>query len=161
MEEKKGLWANLEENLAVILMAVVTVLTLAGFVLDFVASDEAVAAVQQLSFYVYAWMVFLGIAVAVKRSSFMRIDILYNAYPDGVRKAVAVLIEAAVAVFCVALAILSFQRLFQVAQSGQVGTVVAIPMSLIYAAPAVGSLLSVVRFVERLARGKGEKGEGK
>lgn len=161
MEERKGLWANLEENLAVLLMAVVTLLTLIGFVLDFVASDEAVTAVQQLSFYVYAWLVFLGISVAVKHSSFMKIDILYNAYPEGVQKGLAVLMQAAIAVFCVALTVLSFQRLIQVAGSGEVGAVVAVPMSLVYAAPAVGSLLSVVRFVERLLAGNKTKGENK
>ncbi len=161
MEEKKGLWANLEEYLAVILMAVVTLLTLVGFVLDFVASDAAVAAVQQLSFYVYAWIVFLGVAVAVKRNSHMRIDILFNAYPDGVRKALNVLIAILMAVFCVVLTVLSFQRLFQVAGSGQVDSVIAFPMAVVYAAPAVGFLLSCVRFVERAVKGTPEKGESK
>ena len=160
MEKKKGLWANLEEYITLVLMGVVTFLVLLGFVLDFLA-PEAVAGVQKLSFYVYAWCVFLGVAVAIKHNTHMKIDILYSAYPERVQKLLSVVIRLVMLAFCVVLTVLSFQRLLQVAESGQVDSLIAAPMALVYLAPAVGFLLSLIRFVEGLIRGENKKGEDK
>ena len=153
MEEKKGFLDNLEEYLLVFLIGVITLLVLVSFVLQFVNKD-AVAGVNQLSFYAYTWLVFLGVAVAVKRNSHMRIDILFSAYPEGIKKAISALIEVLMAIFCIVLAVLSVQRLMQVAAEGAVNEVIAIPLTVLYLAPAVGFLLSVVRFFQRLLQGR-------
>ena len=153
MEEKKSLWDNLEEYLLVFLIGVITVLTLISFVVQFINKD-AVAGVNQLSFYAYTWLVFLGVAVAIKNNSHMRIDILFAAYPAGVKKILSAVIEVLMGIFCIALAVLSIQALMQVVASGQVNEVIAIPVAVLYLAPAVGFLLSVVRYFERLLKKK-------
>lgn len=143
------MWDNLEEYLLVFLIGVITLLVLVGFVLQFVNKD-LVAGMNQLSFYAYTWLVFLGVAVAVKRNSHMRIDILFAAYPAGVKKVISALIEVLMALFSIVLAVLSVQRMFQVIAAGEMNAVIAVPVAILYVAPAVGFVLSVVRYFERL-----------
>lgn len=153
MEKKKGIWDNLEEYLLVAIIALITLLVLVGFVLQFVAKDQ-VAGMNQLSFYAYTWLVFLGVAVAIKNNSHMRIDIIYAQYPEGVKKAISLFIEILMAVFCVVLAFLSVRRAIQVVRAGELNAVIGIPVAVLYLAPAVGFVLSVVRYVERLIKKK-------
>lgn len=150
---KKGIWNNLEEYLLVAIIALITLLVLIGFVLQFVAQDQ-VAGINQLSFYAYAWLVFLGVAVAIKNNSHMRIDIIYAQYPEGVKKAISLFIEILMAIFCVVLAFLSVQRAVQVARAGELNAAIAIPVAVLYLAPAVGFALSVVRYAERVMKKK-------
>ena len=153
MEEKKGIWDNLEEYLLVAIIALITLLVLVSFVLQFVAKDQ-VAGMNQLSFYAYTWLVFLGVAVAIKNNSHMRIDIIYAQYPEGVKKAISLFIEALMAIFCVVLAFLSVRRAIQVVRAGELNAAIGIPVSVLYLAPAVGFVLSVVRYIERLIKKK-------
>lgn len=150
---KKGIWDNLEEYLLVAIIALVTLLVLASFVLQFVAKDQ-VAGINQLSFYAYTWLVFLGVAVAIKNNSHMRIDIICAQYPESVKKAISLFIEILMAVFCVVLAALSVQRAIQVVQAGELNAAIAIPVAVLYLAPAVGFVLSVIRYAERVIQKK-------
>ena len=150
---KKGIWDNLEEYLLVAIIALITLLVLVSFVLQFVAPDQ-VAGMNQLSFYAYTWLVFLGVAVAIKNNSHIRIDIIYAQYPEGVKKAISLFIEILMGIFCVVLAFLSVQRAIQAVQAGELNASIAIPVSVLYLAPAVGFVLSVVRYVERLIKKK-------
>ena len=153
MEKKKGIWDNLEEYLLVAIIALITLLVLVSFVLQLAAPDQ-VAGITQLSFYAYTWLVFLGVAVAIKNNSHMRIDIIYAQYPESVQKAISLFIEILMAIFCVVLAFLSVQRAIQVVQAGELNAVIAVPVSVLYLAPAVGFVLSVVRYIERLIKKK-------
>ena len=153
MKEKKGFWDNLEEYLLVFLIGVITLLVLVGFVRQFVNKD-LVAGMNQLSFYAYTWLVFLGVSVAVKRNSHMRIDILFAMYPEGVKKAISALIEVLMAIFSIVLAVLSVQRMFQVIAAGEMNAVIAVPVSILFVAPAVGFVLSVIRYFERLLKSR-------
>lgn len=153
MEEKKSIWSNLEEYLLVAIIALITLLVLVSFVLQFAAPDQ-VAGMNQLSFYAYTWLVFLGVAVAIKNNSHMRIDIIYAQYPESVKKAISLFIEVLMGIFCVVLAFLSVIRAIQVVRSGELNAAIAIPVSVLYLAPAVGFVLSVVRYVERLIKKK-------
>ncbi len=160
MEEKKNVLDNLEEYLLVFLIGVITLLTLVSFVVQFFNKD-AVAGINQLSFIAYTWLVFLGVAVAVKHNSHMRIDILYNAYPKPVQRILGIVIEILMGIFCVALAVLSIMALVNVVKSGEMNAVIAVPMSVLYLAPAVGFLLAVFRYIQRLVTRKSEGVEKK
>ncbi len=158
-KERKGLLDNLEEYLLVFLIVVITGLVLVSFVVQFVNKD-LVAGINQLSFYAYTWLVFLGVAVAVKHNSHMRIDILFAAYPAGVKKVIGAVNEVLMALFSIVLAVLSVQRVIQVMASGETNAVIGVPVAIIYMAPAVGFVLSVLRYFERLLRSRRKEGEG-
>ena len=153
MNQKKDFLDELEQTLMLIMIVAATVLTLISFIAQFIAPDS-VNLFKQLSFYTYGWMVFLALGPCVKRSAFMRIELLSGKYPqNGLKMLGEILMFVMMIVMCV----LSYRLTANTLASGASNAVApGIPLVLAYAAPAVGYTLGVIAYIYKFATsGKG------
>lgn len=148
MDQKKDFLDELEQTLMGIMIVAATVCTLVTFICQFFSAD-AVALFKQLSFYTYGWMVFLALGPAVKRGAFMRIDMLVNTYPDGLRKALKVITEIIMIVLILELCIFSWINVLNLSAvtPSYTPASTAVPLAVAYFAPAVGYTLAIVAYI--------------
>ncbi len=149
MDQKKDFLDELEQTLMVIMIVVATICTMITFVCQFFSAD-AVAFFKQLSFYTYGWMVFLSLAPAVKRGAFMRIEMLVNKYPTGVRNFLkTVLTEIIMVILMLGLCIFSWYNVLHLGELNPSFAPVctSIPLAVAYFAPAVGYTLAMIAYV--------------
>ena len=108
MNQKKDFLDELEQTLMLIMIVAATVLTLISFIAQFIAPDS-VNLFKQLSFYTYGWMVFLALGPCVKRSAFMRIELLSGKYPQGLQNGLKMLGEILMFVMMIVMCVLSYR----------------------------------------------------
>lgn len=159
MEQKKDFLDELEQTLMMIMIVAATVCTMITFACQFF-SAEAVALFKQLSFYAYGWMVFLALGPAVKRGAFMRIDMLANKYPQGVKNALKILTEGIMVVLMLELCVFSWYNVMHLAEltPSFKPACAAVPLAVAYFAPAVGYTLAMLAYMKKyLVKGEGKK----
>lgn len=144
----KKFWDNLEENLMLIFIAVMTVLTLVSWGLKYLAPDS-VKGVTTLTNYSYAWVTLLCFGYSAKRHIFMRLDVITSLYSQKVQKILEFLMDIVCFLCCVALLVLGVQALVDVVASGAVEETIAVPLAVVYAAPVVGFGLAVIRYIQQ------------
>lgn len=156
MNQKKDFLDELEQTLMLIMIVAATVLTLISFIAQFIAPDS-VNLFKQLSFYTYGWMVFLALGPCVKRSAFMRIELLSGKYPQSLQNGLKMLGEILMFVMMIVMCVLSYRLTANTLASGASNAVApGIPLVLAYAAPAVGYTLGVIAYIYKFATsGKG------
>ena len=155
MNQKKDFLNGLETNLMMIMILIASVLTLGTFLFQFFAPG-LVEVTRQLSFYAYGWTVFLGLAPAVKKGAFLKVDILVAKYPEGLRKAINILCQLILFILMAALCYYSFRLTVRAVAGGQQNAAAAIPLAVIYAAPVLGYFLGALEFVRKRLERKGE-----
>lgn len=154
MEEKKDFLDELAQICMAATIIIASVLTLLGMVLQFV-SPEAQTLVTQLSYYAYGWTVFLALGPTVKRSMFMRIDLVANHYPKALQTALKVISDVILFLLMVLLCVLGIQNLLSAISTGAVNaSAPVIPLALAYAAPVVGYALGIIAYITRLFNAK-------
>lgn len=154
MEEKKDFLDELCQNMMVVMIIVATALTLLAVVFQFV-SPEAKTVVSQLSYYAYGWMVFLALGPAVKRFLFMRISLLVDKYPEGIKKGLHAAYEVVLFILMVILCWFAIQNLMNSVAAGEANAAApVIPLALAYAAPVAGYALAVVAYVVKFMNAK-------
>ncbi|MCD8054282.1 MAG: TRAP transporter small permease subunit [Lachnospiraceae bacterium] len=154
-EQKKDFLDDLTQNLMVVVLIIAAACTLLTFILQFFAPDS-VDLFKQLSYYAYAWMIYLALGPMVKRSAFMKIDIISQKYPEGVGKALSVICDILMFLMMAIMLVYSCIALGNAVSTGaQNATVPAIPLALAYAAPVVGYVLAIIYYVAKVFTGKG------
>lgn len=92
---------NIEETLIALLLAAMTLITFANVIARYVFNSNILWALEA-TVYLFAWLVLLGAAYAVKHSIHIGVDIVVQALPPGPRKVLTLIATLA----CVAFAVL-------------------------------------------------------
>lgn len=142
----KKLWKNLEENVMLVFILVMTVLTLVGWVMKFIAKDS-VAGINMLAQYAYAWVTMLAFGYSAKTHLFMKLDVITAHYPEKVQKTLNLVMDVICFLCCAALLVLGVQALGRVLASGELNDKIAVPLAVVYAAPVAGFGLAVIRYL--------------
>lgn len=141
------LFKELEENLMLVFMAIVTAFILLGWVLGFVAKDQ-VAVTTEVAQYAYTWFTFLAFGLSVKKHLFMKIDVLTSRYSERIQQFLSLIIDVILFFICVVFLILGTQSFMIHLASGEINAKVAIPVAVVYLAPVVGFGMAVFRYIE-------------
>ena len=97
---------------------------------------------EELCTYLFVWLVFLGVALAVKDRTHIRVDILLCRFPYRVRQQVEVFNNVVVLVFTVAMVWLGFRMV--VVMSGALSPALNFPVNYAtYAALPITSLFGI------------------
>ena len=97
----KSFLDRLEETLIALIIGLMAIITFANVVARYIFNSNILWA-QELTVFLFAWLVLLGACYAVKKSSHLGVDLLIDSLSSEMRKAVG-LIAAAV---CLAFALL-------------------------------------------------------
>lgn len=143
----KNLWKNLEENVMLVFILVMTALTLIGWVMKFIAKDS-VAGINLLAQYAYAWVTMLAFGYSAKTHLFMKLDVITAHYPEKVKKTLDFVMDLVCFACCVALLVLGIQAFGKVLASGELNDKIAVPVAIVYAAPVAGFGLAVIRYLQ-------------
>lgn len=102
----------------------------------------------ELTRYAIVWMVFVGAAVAAREGSHITIDIVGEALPLRLGKAVGIAAMLISAAACALFAVIAGKLVMQMLMFRQLSPSLEIPMWTVYLAIPVGFLLMAVRFLQ-------------
>ena len=157
MSEKKPILAGLEENLVLIPVGISLLLVLVSFVMQFFAPEEAVAAVQQASFYAYAWVFSLSLAMCARDNKHLRVPVLEDKLSENAKHIEFIIHDILGLIVLIVMLVVSVQILGQTIADGVMDEKAPmLPLWIAYAAPVAGYALACIRSLLRIF-GKGEK----
>ena len=153
-QEKKSFLPNLEENLMGISVAIALVTMLLSFFAQFFASPETVAAIQQVCYYSYAWVIGFALAICARDNRYLRAPMVESHLPQAAQKVLRVIQEVIATVILLILLVAFCQLTMNTLAEGTMDKkAIFLPLSLAYIAPTVGFVLANVRHIYRLVKG--------
>ena len=93
---------TIEENLIALLLGLMTVLTFANVVARYVFNDNILWALE-VTVFLFAWLVLLGVSYGVKKSIHLGVDALIERLPKGLKKPLAIIAVTACLAFSILL----------------------------------------------------------
>ena len=92
------------EGLVIFVVLFTLIVMLSLQVLFRFALNQPLDFTEEAARLLFAWLVFIGAARAMRLSQHFIVDLLYNAFPDGVRNVVGYVIDIVTILFVAALA---------------------------------------------------------
>lgn len=152
-KKKKPFLNGLEETMMGIAVGISTLLTLASVFIQFFLSPETIAAVQQMSYYSYAWVVSFALSVCARDNLYLRVPLLEQHLPDAGRKFLGVIQNlVSVIVLAVLLAIYIQATMDTIAAGKMDEKAPFLSLSLVYISLAVGFTVVNIRNIARLVK---------
>jgi len=105
---------------------------------------------EEVSRYLFIWMVFIGISYGVKKGAHMRIDMLEALYPV-LKKPFALFADICFLLFVVFMVKPGISGIHALIKTGQTSPAGEIPMYFVYVSLLVGFILTILRLVQRIA----------
>jgi TRAP-type C4-dicarboxylate transport system permease small subunit len=105
---------------------------------------------EELARYLFVWVIFIGASVAVRRGQHIALTAITGALPEPLRSFATALTLVAFIVFLLVLVWTSIPLIANARFT--VSSELEVPIAWVYAAAPIGSLLSVLHLVNRLAR---------
>ena len=147
MKIVKWLDDNLEEKLmALFLWAIVVIMGIQVIMRYVVRSSLSWS--EEVSRYLFVWMVFIGISYGVKKGSHMRIDMLEHFFPK-LKNVLGILADACFLAFAVIMIKPGIKVINAIKLSGQTSPAAGIPMHYVYTVLLIGFSLVIIRTVQK------------
>lgn len=152
-EKKKNILYILDEHMEdialVILMSTMSIFIFFQVIMRYVFKNS-LAWSEELARYIFIWLSYLAIPYATRLRKHVKIEAALYIFPKKLRPIIVIigdLISFSFVIFLVWAGFIMVQRL---AVSGQTSPAVGLPMVVIYAAPFVGFILTVIRMIQTL-----------
>lgn len=153
-EQKHPVLDQLEDNIILIPLILSVVLTLIAFVVQTVSGTEAAAVFNRLSYYAYAWVCSLGIAVCARDRCHVRVALLEKALPQQGKRIMGILGDLISLVILIGMLWGCWQVLDAALDAGTMDSVATgVPVSIAYFAPVIGFALGTVRHIQSMVQG--------
>ncbi|AET69715.1 TRAP-type C4-dicarboxylate transport system, small permease component [Desulfosporosinus orientis DSM 765] len=146
--DMKKIFANLEEYLCTMLLSIMTIVVFYQVFCRFVIK-AALPWSEELSIYILAWVTFLGASIGVKRGSHIGVEAVIVLFPKKIQRYFVLLSYIFCTVFFVIIVYYGLLIVQKQIITGQVSPAMRIPMYYAYLSVPVGSILIVIRFVQK------------
>lgn len=103
---------------------------------------------EELSRYLMIWTVFIGASIGAKEGAHIGVEALVAAFPPRLKRASIVLAGVMNVIFCIVAAVISFEVVEFLHESGQLSPAMRIPMYWAYLAIPAGVALMGLRFIQ-------------
>lgn len=103
----KRIFANFEEIIASLFLAVMVTVLVANVVLR-LSTSRSLLWMEEIAYLCFAWVVFVGAAAGYKRNLHSSIDMIIKFFPENTRRFVAILGMLLTLATCIIMVILSF-----------------------------------------------------
>lgn len=114
------------------------------FVTRYVLNDSA-SWTEEIARYLLIATVFVGAAIGVVKNNHIQVDLLYRYLPGRVARVLASVVDVLRIVFFAAMAVLTLQMMGKM--SGQMMTVIDLPMNLLYGVCLFGLAMMLMRSI--------------
>ncbi|GEN86793.1 TRAP transporter small permease [Oceanobacillus sp. FSL W8-0428] len=105
---------------------------------------------QEVAKYSFIWMSLIGAALGIKNFSHVSIDAFVSKLPLKLQKIIQYFVEISIILFMAVLLVQSIK--FSVSAAGQTSPVLGVPMSAVYVALIVFSILSIFFAFEKIIK---------
>ena len=140
-----------EAGLMILFMGVTSVIIFAQVIARY-GFQSSLSWSEEVSRYMFIWLIYLGISYAVKTDRHIRGDILLtsNLLSETGKKILCLIADCIFLGFAIVMAYIGFEVASVVARRGQITASTEIPMWVIYLAVPLGYALCTIRLVQRL-----------
>ncbi len=111
------------------------------------AYASTLAWVDEFGVFALAWVVFLGLGLALERRQHIAMTALRESFGPAAQRAVTIGVNLVGLLFCLYLAKLGFDIALLVARSGQISPILNVSMVWLYAVVPLGFLLLALRYL--------------
>lgn len=153
MSKVKRFFKDFEKNACVLLLAAILIIltyqVMARYILKTTPSWS-----EELSRYLFIWVIFLGASYAAQAASHIRIETLNKAWPRAMRKPIMLIGTIVWIIFNLVILYSSGVYTYKIFVSKQISIGVNINMGWAYLAIPVGYALMIIRITTNLFTGK-------
>ncbi|KJS81175.1 MAG: hypothetical protein JM58_17595 [Peptococcaceae bacterium BICA1-8] len=144
-------------RIVALLLAIIFVLLFAQVIFRFVI-NQSFSWSEEVARYLTIWMVFLGVAIGVRKQSLIAVEVVVQSVPKKIKTILKVMVLLITLVFSVFLIV--FGKKISMMSIHDVSTALSMPMWIAYAAIPVGGILTFlntfVALIETLAEREGD-----
>lgn len=137
----KKIFANLEEIIIAFFLLVMVSL-ISGNVIIRLITGESITWLEEISYFSFAWVIFVGASAAYKRNLHGGIDLLVRLFPQSIRQIVSLLSTFLIMIVCIVMAYLSWR--FAISVGAKVTPVLYISYFWVDLSAVIGFALMVV-----------------
>ncbi len=148
MDMFKWLNKHLEEAVMVLLLATISCVMMAQIIARTFATSMPWP--EEFSRYCYIWTVFLSLGYTIQRGNMLRVSVVMDLLPKGLRKSVEVIMNLIMLIIFVVLFRYSIVYTGKVKATGQFSPAMHIPMWIMYMSTVIGFGLAVIRMVQEI-----------
>lgn len=158
-EEKQGIWQWLDENFEKIflvagLIAIICFITLQTFyryiVSNLLETAGAMVWTEEISRYIFIWITYFAVCVAIKKRSSIRIDIIYEKLPKRWQEISWIVVDGCFLLLTLVIAITGWGQIERLMQYPQYTTALRIPFLVPYLILPIGFGLMSLRLIQNL-----------
>lgn len=157
MKVLKWLDENLEKKAMSLFLWAIVIIMFAQVVMRYIFKSS-LSWSEEVSRYLFVWMVFMGISYGVKQGSHMRIDLLEYFLPK-LKKGLDLLSTIAFLVFTCIMIKPGINVINAIKASGQNSPAAGVSMEIVYTSLLVGFTLVLIRIIQKLVLMITRKGE--
>ena len=139
----------LEMSIGVVLILAVSVILSIQVFMRYVMGSS-LSWSEELSRYMFIWLIYLGISYGAKVMRHIKIDAGLYMFPKSLRPKIVILGDAVFLVFSVTVVIYSSKLVERQMMLDQTSPAMGIPMWFVYLAPAVGFGLTAIREIQTI-----------
>ncbi|SFL65713.1 C4-dicarboxylate transporter, DctM subunit [Desulfomicrobium norvegicum] len=158
--ETKNIWNWIDENFEKIflvtgLLAIILFITFQTtyryIIVHFASSAGAAVWTEELSRFVFIWITYLALAVAIRKRSSIRIDIIYDRLPVRLQNASWIVVEVFFLILTLTICWFGWTQIERLREFPQVTTALRIPYIIPYMILPLGFGLMALRLLQNLA----------
>lgn len=140
---------NIEKILCVVLLAAMSILIVVQVFFRY-ALNNSLSWTEELSRYMFIWLIYIGISYGVKMDKHICVDAVYAIMPKKAQPIYALFGIIGFLIFACFAVYFGLQVVSSIAATGQISTGAHIPMQYIYMAPVVGMTLTAIRLIQHI-----------
>lgn len=149
MKVLKWLDENLEETILVVLMLIMS-LTMGVQIIARYIFNSPLSWSEELSRFLFVWSGFLSISYCFKKQISIKIDQVVSFFPEKIAIIFKLVEKITMLVFYFYMIPFAWTYFNNAVVSGQLSPAMQIPMYIIYIAPLVGFILSIIRLIQNV-----------
>lgn len=147
MKVLKWLDESLEETILVVLLLIMSLAMGAQIVARYIFNSP-LSWSEELSRFMFVWSGFLSISYCFKKQVSIKIEQVVSMLPKKIAAGFKIVEKLVMLVFYIYMTPFAWTYFNNAVSSGQLSPAMQIPMSIIYVAPLVGFILSIIRLLQ-------------
>lgn len=141
----------IEEIILVFLLSATSLLTFAQVIMRYIVKSP-LSWSEEISRYMFIWMIYIGVSYGVKRSAHIKVDFLMNLFPRPIKKIILVLSDLIFMTFSLFIVASGLGVATKILKLGQKSPALGIQMGYIYFATVIGFGLTFIRLAQNFKR---------
>lgn len=105
---------------------------------------------EEITRYGIMWITFVGASICIYKGAHLGIDLVIDALEKRGFKFYTIIVDILATIFSIIFAILSWEMTVKIYETGQISSILGIPMYFVYAALPVSGVLMALRFIQQI-----------